>query len=52
MPFGFWAGMGPMNHVLDGDPEVVRDVAMATNFRRQFAIACFVWTIATRRLVM
>jgi len=20
MPFGLWARMGPMNHVLDGDP--------------------------------
>jgi len=24
--------MGPRNHVLDGDPEVLRDVAMATTF--------------------
>jgi len=24
--------MGPMNHVLDGSPQVLRDVAMATNF--------------------
>ena len=32
MPFGLWAPMGPMNHVLDGGPVVLRDVAMATNF--------------------
>jgi len=37
MPFGFWAGMGPRNHVLDGSPEVLRDVAMATSFGTQFA---------------
>jgi len=24
--------MGPRNHVLDGAPRVLRDVAMATNF--------------------
>jgi len=28
--------------VLDGGPEVLRDVAMATNFRTQFAITGFV----------
>jgi len=27
-----WARMGPRNHVLDGGPAVLRDVAMATNF--------------------
>jgi len=32
MPFGLWAWMGLRNHVLDGSPEVQRDVAMATNF--------------------
>jgi len=31
MPFGFWARIGPRNHVLWG-PQVLRDVAMATNF--------------------
>jgi len=36
MPFGLWARMGPRNHVLDGGPEVLRDVAMATNFGTQF----------------
>jgi len=28
--------------VLDGGPEVLRDIAMATNFRMQFAIIGFV----------
>jgi len=32
MPFGLWARMGPRNHVLDGSPEMLRDVAMATIF--------------------
>jgi len=32
MPFGLWARMGRRNHVLDGGPEVLRDVAMTTNF--------------------
>ena len=32
MPFGLWVRMGPRNLVLDGGPEVLRDVAMATNF--------------------
>ena len=41
MPFALWARMGPRNHVLDGSPEVLRDVGMATNFRTQFAITCF-----------
>jgi len=30
--------MGPMNHVLDGGPQVLRDVAMATNFGTKIAI--------------
>jgi len=34
--------MGRRNHVLDGGPEVLRDVAMATNFGTQFAITGFV----------
>ena len=39
MPFGFWARMHRGNHVLDGGPEVVIDVATATNFVTQlFAI--------------
>jgi len=28
--------------MLDGGPEVLRDIAMATNFRTQFAITGFV----------
>jgi len=32
MPFGLWAGMGRRNHVVDGGPEVLRDVVMVTNF--------------------
>jgi len=32
MPFAFWARMGPGNHELDGSPQVLKDVAMATNF--------------------
>ena len=38
MPFGLWAWMGRRNHVLDGSTEVLRDVAMATNFGTKFAI--------------
>ena len=34
--------MGRRNHLLDGSPEVLRDVAMATNFGTQFAITGFV----------
>jgi len=30
--------MGRRNHVLDGGPAVLRDVAMATNFVTQFVI--------------
>jgi len=41
MPFGLWAAMGPRNHALDASPEMLRDVAMATNFGTQFAITCF-----------
>jgi len=33
--------MGPRNRVLDGSPEVLRHVAMATNFWTQFAITGF-----------
>jgi len=32
MAFGLWAQMGPRNHVLDRGPQVLRDIAMATNF--------------------
>jgi len=27
-----WAWMGPRNHVLDGSPQMLRDVAMTTIF--------------------
>jgi len=42
MPFGLWARIGPRNHVLGEGPEMLRDVAMATNFGTQFAITGFV----------
>jgi len=29
---GYWAWMGPSNHMLDGGPQVPRDIAIATNF--------------------
>jgi len=32
MPFGLWAWMGPKNYVLDRSPQMLRDVAIATNF--------------------
>jgi len=34
--------MGRRNHVLDEGPAVLRDVAMTTNYGRQFAITSFV----------
>jgi len=49
MSFGSFAWMGPRNHVLDGSPEVLKDVAMATNFGTKMAITGFVRTIATVR---
>ena len=39
--FGLWARMGPRNHLLDGSPQVLRDVAMTTNFGTLFAITGF-----------
>jgi len=45
MLFGRWARTGRRNHVLDGGPAVLRDVAIAamtTNFVTQFAITGFV----------
>jgi len=39
VPFGLSVQMDRRNRVLDGGPEVSRDVAMATNFGTQFAIA-------------
>jgi len=41
MPFGLWARMGPRNRLLDGSADLLRDVAMATNFVTQFAITDF-----------
>ena len=38
--------------VLDGSPQVLRDVAMAINFGTKIAINGFVRTIATKQLVM
>ena len=38
MPFTLWTRMGRRNHVLDGSPEVLRDVAMATHFGTEIAI--------------
>ena len=35
------ARMDPRNYVFDRSPEMLRDVAMATNFGTQFAIAGF-----------
>ena len=32
MPFGLWAHMDPRNHVLDGRPEVLRDVNRGNEF--------------------
>ena len=59
MPFGLWARIDRRNHVLDGGPAVLRDVAMATNFVTQFAITGFVCynfgcmiAIATRCLIL
>jgi len=42
MPFELWARMGRRNHVLDGAPAVLTDLAMATNFGTQFTITGFV----------
>ena len=38
--------------MLDGSPEVLRDVAMVTNFETKIAIPGFVCTTVTRLLVM
>jgi len=38
MLFGLWARMGRKNHVLDGGPEVLRDIAMATYFGTKITI--------------
>jgi len=44
IPLGFWAQIGPRNHVLDGSPEVLMDVAMATNFET----VCYNWLFGFR----
>ena len=41
MPFGLRAQMGCRNHVLDGGPKVLKDVAMATHFGTKIAITGF-----------
>ena len=52
IPSGLFARMGPRNHVLDGSPEILRDVAMATSFGSKIAITDFVKTIETRQLLV
>jgi len=42
MPFGLRTRVGPRNHALDGGPDVLRGVAVTTNFGTQFAITGFV----------
>jgi len=42
MLFQMWARMGRRNHMLDGCTEILRDIAMATNYGTQFAITGFV----------
>jgi len=41
MQFGLWSRMGRGNHLLNGDPETLKDVSMATNFGTQVAITGF-----------
>ena len=55
MPFGLWVRIGRRNHVLDGGPPLLREVATATNFGTHFAITGFVgynfgWMIASNTL--
>ena len=38
MPFGLWTRMDRRNRVLAWGPEMLRDVAMATNFATKIAI--------------
>jgi len=38
MRFELWARMRRRNHVLDGGPEMLRDVAMATYFETKITI--------------
>jgi len=37
MPFGLWTGMGRRNYCVRWGPEVLWDVAMATNFGTKIA---------------
>jgi len=46
-PFVLWAQMGSMNRVRWA-PEVLRDVAVATNFVMQFALTGFVGCMIAR----
>jgi len=55
MPFGLWTRMDPRNQVLDGGPQVPRDVAMATIFVFLY-MGCtlalpdeYDWTVRVRR---
>jgi len=50
MLFGLWARRGPRNRALDESPEVLRDVAMTTNFGTNIALTGFVRMIATRQM--
>jgi len=43
MSFGLWVRMRPRNQVLDEGPQVLRDVAMATNFLLSLGYTFVVW---------
>ena len=45
MPFGLWVRIGRKNHVLDGVPVALRDVAMTTIF-----LAFYIWGAHWRHL--
>ena len=47
-----WKTQFAYTQVLYGSPQVLTDVAMATNFGTKIAITGFVRTIATRQLAM
>jgi len=42
MLFGLWAQMCPRNHELNGDPQVLRDVAMATRLWMGYNFGCMI----------
>jgi len=42
MSFGLWAQMGRRNRVLNGRPQLLRDVAMTINFGSKVSITDFV----------